>query len=289
MPDIKSQDKKTSLDDMIIDPAASAADTKATKDAGDTGGEPSGDQDFGGKTLEVLEKDLKDQKKLYNESSREGVKLSKQIKDELEPKITKLEEELERRKKYDPYNEALEKDPGLVQAINDYYEHPGKGSQSDKLEDDFEDFDMKDALTNPSSGSGKLLLGVVDKLMETRLKSYDENRTVRDNTVAQKREFLKNHPGMTAKDVDNLIEKSKTMPYTLEDVYLLANRETELKKVADTAQLTLLEQMKKNQSRPPSLAFVPSSGTDRPAEDQYFDRLKELTDKTSLDSMISKD
>ena len=212
----------------------------------------------GGSDKSTTEKVTVD-KKTYEESTKESVRLAKLAKEQDE-KIKTMEGQLSKFTEFEPFITQLQSDQALLDHIGAYYKG-GKQKTAGVDEDVLDDFDMKEAIADPSSKSGQVLAGVVDRMVGDRFDSFKKTTRAEQFEENQRREFLRNHPDLKAADLSDLEGWARKNPSDniYEDLYFLKNRDAEMKKVEESVRDEITKQMEKTQGTPTSLAAAASS------------------------------
>lgn len=218
-------------------------------------------------------------KKRYGDSTKEAQKIVGELKD-LKPFI--------------PILEAMKKDNGLVNHVKDYLVSGGTPSKTitEKLgvSDNFE-YDGKEALDNPESDSAKVLDAHVDAIVNKKLQGMmtaqaqsQQKVTMMEERRIQEKEFKRKH-NMSEKDFKALVTKAQTHTMTLDDLYLILNKDQASKNIADTTKTDVLNQMKNVREVPQSVAAINSMGTaDKSDDDKVFESI--LGSDAQLDELF---
>ena len=200
-------------------------------------------------------------KKRYGDSTKEAQKMVGELKN-LKPFI--------------PILEAMKKDNGLVNHVKDYLVKGGPPSKTITQElgvsEDFE-YDGREALDNPESDSAKVLNAhvdaIVNKKLQTMMSAQAQNQqkfNMMEERRIQEKEFKRKH-NMSEEDFKTLVEKAKSHTMTLDDLYLIMNKDQASKNIADTTKTDVLNQMKNVREVPQSVAAVNSIGTATKSDD----------------------
>ena len=209
--------------------------------------------------------------KRYKDSSREATKLSKQL-SELKPFV--------------PVLEAMKRDSGLVEHVRDYLKGGGAPNKSlkEKLGHD-EDFiyDPNEAIDNPDSGSAKLQQAHVDELVNSRVNQVlarEKQAAQKTNTaLIQKRqemEFAKKH-NMSKTDFENFKSQAQQRKLTLDDIYMLVNKDKSKTNIANNAKQDVLNQMKNVRDIPTTASDANNQGTsEKSPESKLFQSMMGL-------------
>ena len=218
-------------------------------------------------------------KKRYGDSTKEAQKMVGELKN-LKPFI--------------PILEAMKKDNGLVNHVKDYLVNGGAPSKTitEKLgvSDNFE-YDGKEALDNPESDSAKVLNAHVDAIVNKKLQGVmaasmesQKKASILEERRIQEKEFKRKHD-MSDEDFKTLVEKAKSHTMTLDDLYLIMNKDKANKNIVDSAKTDVLNQMKNVREVPQSVANINSLGTaEKSNDDKVFESILSSDDK--LDSLF---
>ena len=198
--------------------------------------------------------------KRYQDSSREGKRLNKQLQD-IEP--------------YMPILSAMKDDPELITHVRNYFEGGGQAPTSMKerleLEEDFV-FDQDEAYSNPESDSAKLMGATIDGVVKKRLKealSFQKNEQVK---ASREGNFRQKH-NMNDDEWGSFVEYAKNHTLQLDDIYYLKNRENRENNIEMEANKRVSSQMQKTQSQPTTLAASGSTPVSSSTEDTLFDAI----------------
>jgi len=205
--------------------------------------------------------DIENLRQRYQSSSTEAKRLNNRL-TEIEP--------------YLPILDAMREDPNLITHVRGYFQGGGQAPVSMKeqlnLDEDFV-FDADAAMSDTSSDSSKLLQATIDGVVQKRLN---------DALMVQQRESAKksneaafrSQHDMSDEEWQNFIQFAKNKSLELEDIWYLKNREARDKTITQDVNDQVSNQMKKAQSKPPSLATA--SSQDEPnvsVDDQIFDAI----------------
>jgi hypothetical protein len=198
--------------------------------------------------------------KRYQDSSREGKRLNKQLQD-IEP--------------YMPILSAMKDDPELITHVRNYFEGGGQAPTSMKerleLEEDFV-FDQDEAYSNPESDSAKLMGATIDGVVKKRLKealSFQKNEQVK---ASREGNFRQKH-NMNDDEWGSFVDYAKNHTLQLDDIYYLKNRENRENNIEMEANKRVSSQMQKTQSQPTTLAASGSTPVSSSTEDTLFDAI----------------
>ena len=185
-------------------------------------------------------------KKRYQDSSREAVKMNKQIR-QLKPFI--------------PVLNAMKRDSGLVQHVKEYLQSGGKPSGAVKknlgLSDDFQ-YDPNEAVENPDSDSARVMNAQVESVVNNRVsdiltKEKQNSAKLRTQMMQKKQavEFIKRH-NMSKEQFKEFATKANSRRLTYYEVYYLLNKDKQNTNVANAAKTDMLTQMKNVRNMPTS-------------------------------------
>tara|TARA_R100000789_G_scaffold99170_1_gene104947 strand:+ start:825 stop:1697 length:873 start_codon:yes stop_codon:yes gene_type:complete len=198
--------------------------------------------------------------KRYSASSKEGKRLNKRLKD-IEP--------------YMPILDAMKEDPNLIQHVRNYFEGGGQAPQSmtEKLDvpEDFV-FDPDEAFQKPDSDSAKVFGATVDGIVQRRLGQALNNQKEENSRLNTESAFRQKHD-MNDDDWAEFVEYAKDRSLSLDDILFLKNRKLREKKIAKNASGQIVNQMKKVQNQPRTLATSGSTQTETSPDDQIFESI----------------
>ncbi|MHA2067635.1 MAG: hypothetical protein ACXABY_25000 [Candidatus Thorarchaeota archaeon] len=223
--------------------------------------------------VEGLKKELDELKKRYSDSSAESKRLYSKLQD-VEPYM-----------EYVPILQRMREDPGLITTVQNYLSGntaPVSIKEQLKLPDDFV-FDPED-LNDPNSPSARLLNTMVDKTVEHRLANHTrQQKAEQDQQRADmnQREALRTFQDkMKLKDeeMDELVDWARKRQLTMEDIYLLKNREKRELDIARKAIEEHKKQLEKMSRVNPSLASTGAPGEPVNADSEIFGAIKKAVD-----------
>ena len=225
-----------------------------------------------------LTAELETTKKRYSDSTREAQRMKAEL-DNLKPFV--------------PVLEAMKNDSGLVEHVRDYLKNGGKPAQTIQealeLPEDFM-FDAHEAMTDPNSDSAKVMGAQIDQMVNGRVNealAQERTKVVQaQKTFARSKEeeaFKQKH-NMNDVEFDELMTKAKTHVLSLEDVYLLVNKDKANANVANSAKADMLNQMKNVRNIPTSAGGSNNAGNKGGKDDAVFEALKGLD--SGLDNMF---
>jgi len=227
-------------------------------------------QETGGST-DSWDNESNPYKKRYKDSSREAVKLNDQLR-QLEP--------------FMPVLEAMKTDSGLVDHVRNYLQGGGQPTQNVKeylnLKDDFS-YDPTEAIEDPASDSAKVLAAHVDSVVQQRigqvLTQEKQNAAQVQGRLLQKKneEGFREKHGMTEEEFSQFKASAQERKLTLDDVYLILNKDKSNQKVANATKTEMLSQMQNVRNMPTSASDSNSQGSGKKgAADSIFDGLLDL-------------
>lgn len=180
----------------------------------------------------------------------------------LEERLSELSSKVER---YGPFTSMLESDPNFVRHMAGYLDGSAKEQQPQQLDpakfgmEDLDDFDLKEALSNPQSPSAKMFGAVVanvaSQVADTRLGEAEKRRMASDAAVAdrfEREQFLRANKDVTEEELNKAVEFAKKKKFEYSDlVALYRHSNGELTK---RAREEILSQMRKAGNVPMTLA-----------------------------------
>jgi hypothetical protein len=199
--------------------------------------------------------------KRYSDSSREAKRLNNRLQ-EIEP--------------YMPILDAMREDPNLITHVRNYFE--GGGSAPNNMREEMgldEDFvmDVDDALSDPSSDSGKLFNATVDGVVQKRMQEFARAQSEQSAKLAEESNFKQNRE-MNDDEFKDMMHFAQNHKLSLDDIYYLKNRENHADNVARSTRDDMLSQMKGVREKPQSVAGVGSApAPDKSPDDSVFDKL----------------
>lgn len=144
---------------------------------------------------------------------------------ELERTVTEKSQKLKKLETAEPLIEAISRDENLLSMIDNYFNDPASKSTKRQmgLPDDFQ-MDINEALENPESDSAKVFGQIVQSQAAKIVEQREQAREARDRLTKQAAE-LKAKYKLDDDQVADLVKKGQSMPLTLEDVYLILNKD----------------------------------------------------------------
>lgn len=241
-----------------------------------------------------------DYKARWKESSEEGIRLHK----ENETIKSELDESKKLLTQYTPYINALN-DPKFLDHVDAYFKDSGNGNAQPQKsvgvdlasfgisEDDV--FSPKD-LVDPNKPAGRffqtLVGAVANQVVDGKLSQFRQEQSQvsreaeRSRTLAtQVSQFLSKHPEMTEQQVYDMIDTAKKRQTTLDDIYLVVNKDEVLKSLASQRRDPNIQSQRMTVSRTPqSMASANSvAGVDTPSpEGRIMASLKRTDDIEKL-------
>jgi hypothetical protein len=201
--------------------------------------------------------------KRYQDSSREAQKLKAKL-DEVEPFI--------------PILNRLNEDQDMVEVVKDYLVN-GKKSSEMQMPEDF-DFDLQDAIANPTSESAKYFNSLMDQAVSSKVNNIMGQERQRAEAQKTKEKLdedalnFKQKSGISEDNFEELMEWSKEHKLSYDDLYLLKNRDKVSQNVSNATREDMLNQMRTVRNIPSSNANVNSQSA--PKEDTNRDVLNAL-------------
>ena len=247
-------------------------DNKPTKD--DNKSKPAKKENIEGKNWEekynLLVKEKENSDLRYETSSKEGKRLSDELKD-----LTPFKELMNR----------IGTDEKLQQKIKD---HIGGKKESEVKEE----INADELLASPPEYAKYMTEKVTESVlsaMDKRLSAHDEKNKEAD--IAEKRqtneiEFMKKR-GWDETKMEDFKEKMKKKQLTLDDMDLILNRDEIFKNIAEGKSNETLEHLKSISDKNPSLAHIQSAEEEKSDDAAVFDVLKKQ-DATIEDMLDGK-
>ena len=179
-----------------------------------------------------------DWQKRYKDSSKSAVNMAGRLK-QLEPFV--------------PVLEAMKRDSGLVEHVRDYLTKGGKPADTIQkklgLDEDFV-FDAHEAMSDPDSSSAKVMGAHVDGLVQQRVGQVVQSEKQKNQRMQQlmmkkrqEADFIKRH-NMSKEEYNSFVQESKKHRLSLDDIYMLVNKQRAAKNTADATKKDMLGQMK---------------------------------------------
>ena len=153
------------------------------------------------------------------------------------------------------------------------------------LDEDFI-FDADEAVSDPSSGSAKVLQTTVDGIVQRRLSQQAKVQTADAKRAAEESSFRSRH-NVSDTDFNDLLDYAKNNKLTLDDIYYLKNRESKEDNIAKSAQTEVIEQMKNVRKTPKSASATggeSSSDSEITADEKVFNWIK--GSESSMDGLL---
>ena len=138
-------------------------------------------------------------------------------------------------------------------------------------------------IDNPDSGSAKLQQAHVDELVNSRVNQVlarEKQAAQKTNTaLIQKRqemEFAKKH-NMSKTDFENFKSQAQQRKLTLDDIYMLVNKDKSKTNIANNAKQDVLNQMKNVRDIPTTASDANNQGTsEKSPESKLFQSMMGL-------------
>ena len=197
----------------------------------------------------------------------------------LERQHTQSRQELARLEKAKPIIDAITNDDGLYQLIDEYFQSPDSERQKRALglPEDFQ-MDMDEAVTNPDSPSGRVLAKLVESQASKIVEQREQAARARDS-LSKQAEQLKSKYGLTDEQVTELVAESRNIPLTLEDVWLVRNKENLINAARTQGAQGVMAAQKKAKGITPSGARAGTAATRGKA---FIDELLEFDNNNSF-------
>ena len=120
----------------------------------------------------------------------------------------------------------------------------------------------------------KMVQGRVGQMLDSEKKRAAEIQNAKSR-MSEEQDFMTRN-GMTAEQFEVFKAKAQEHVMTLDDVNYLINRNQNNENVANSTKKDMLNQMKNVRNMPTSASGANSQGTERTADDEVFDTLKNL-------------
>ncbi len=199
----------------------------------------------------------------YKDSSREAVR---------------LDSELKKVMPYQPVLEMLSKDD----KFKDYIMQYGKETKTETLPEKLNlpeefDFDMNEALRDPTSESGQILAQVsqhyaqpiVNKGLEDDAKKRADN--IRKDELSRQRELLQTKYGVDGEQFDSLIDWAGSHTMTYEDMFFLRKKDDHARRVSNDTKLGIAGQVNRMKGVP--MGAVTGETDEVKTEDKMMDTI----------------
>ena len=222
--------------------------------------------------------DTTDWRKRYKDSSKEAQKMNGELKN-LKPFV--------------PLLNAMKDDSGLVEHVRDYLQGGGSPKSVKSklgLDEDFI-YDQNEAVENPESDSAKMFEETVNKIVQQRVggmmnaeRSRNEDIQYQKNRKTEELQFKAKY-AMSDEQYDDMIVKSKEHILSLEDVYMLVNKEKVQANTANATKNDMMNQMKNVQNIPTSVSSTNNAGEANVSpNDEIFNAL--VGSESDLDNLF---
>lgn len=208
-----------------------------------------------------------DWKKRYSDSTREAQNMRQRL-NELEP--------------YSGLLDVMRKDPNLISTVRDYLQNGGNAPQDLQkqmdLPDDFE-FDANEAFNNPESKSAQVFDGMMNNYVTQRVgEVINQEKQQAAQTQVQLRQQMeakafKEKNGLTDAQMEDFMKRAKEHTLTLDDAWLVVNRENRDNKIAKAQSAEMRKQMKNVNAVPNSVSTQNNQGQSQNPADSVFDAL----------------
>jgi len=211
----------------------------------------------------ALEEKLSNLEKRYEDSSAEAKRLYNE------------NQEMSEYKEYIPILKTMREDPNLINHVRNYLEGnnaPTSIRDEFNLPQDFV-FDGDDAISNPDSGSAKVLQAMIDRGVEHRLNQYSRQQTAEQSQRDAMRDF-RDKMKLDDKQYDEFVDYAKSRNLTLEDIWYLKNREAREKEIAKKAIEEREKQLLKMKGLPPSIAAKAGVEVEENPDETIFNAIK---------------
>lgn len=197
----------------------------------------------------------------------------------LERQHTQSRQELARLEKAKPIIDAITNDDALYKIIDDYFQSPESDRQKKALglPEDFQ-MDMDEAVSDPDSPSGRVLSKIVESQAAKIIEQREQQSRARENLSRQAQE-LKAKYGLTDEQVTELVAESRNIPLTLEDVWIVRNKENLIGAARAKGAQDVMAAQKKAKGITPSGA---RAGTATARGKAFIDELLEFDNNNSF-------
>jgi hypothetical protein len=207
-----------------------------------------------------------DYEKRYRDSSREAQKMKARL-DEIEP--------------FMPILNRMNEDEGLVETVKDYLVNGKTTANSLNLPEDF-DFDMEDAMKNPTSDSAKYFNSVMDNAVSQKVNSIlgaereaTQRRQAQEEQSKNAREF-KSRMNISDEQFDDMMDWANKHNMTYDDIYYMKNRDKISANVSNATRKDMLNQMQSVREIPTSQSNVNSVNVKTDPNKSVLDAIKNL-------------
>lgn len=192
----------------------------------------------------------------YSDSSKEARRLNEENK--------RLSERLDQLDDFVPILDAMRQDQGLVDHVKGYFKAGGEAPKSITEEVGVSEgfvMDPDEAVSNPESESGKVMTALVDRIVAKRMTglAQRQQQVSQNERIAQEEAKFQEDHSLTDDEMTAFKDWAKRTPLTLEDLFVLKNRESRDQKISEGASQKVAAQMKKTQERGKSMAAAASA------------------------------
>ena len=203
--------------------------------------------------------------KRYQDSSREAQKMKAEL-DEVKP--------------FMPLLQRMNEDEGLVETVKDYLVN-GKPSTQLELPEDF-DFDIQDAISNPTSDSAKYFNSLMDNAVTQKVNTImgaEKEKTQQQQAQQQQAkdaEEFKQRMKVNDEQFSEMMDWANNHNMTYDDLHYLKNRDKISANVSNATRKDMLNQMQSVREIPTSQSNVNSVEVSEDPNKSVLDAIKNL-------------
>ena len=203
--------------------------------------------------------------KRYQDSSREAQKMKAEL-DEVKP--------------FMPLLQRMNEDEGLVETVKDYLVN-GKPSTQLELPEDF-DFDIQDAISNPTSDSAKYFNSLMDNAVTQKVNTImgaEKEKTQQQQAQQQQAkdaEEFKQRMKVNDEQFSEMMDWANNHNMTYDDLHYLKNRDKISANVSNATRKDMLNQMQSVREIPTSQSNVNSVEVQEDPNKSVLDAIKNL-------------
>jgi hypothetical protein len=197
----------------------------------------------------------------------------------LERQHTLSRQELAKLEKAKPLIDAITEDEGLYELIDDYFKSPDSERQRKAmgLPEGFQ-MDMDEAINDPNSDSARVLQRIVESQASKIVEQRENAQRVKENISKQAAE-LKAKYGLDDDQIQGLVSDAKSVPLTLEDLWILRNKDNLINAARTKGAQSVMAAQKKAKGITPSGARAGTSVTRGKA---FIDELLDFDNSNSF-------
>tara|TARA_R100000152_G_C6779837_1_gene211918 strand:+ start:3134 stop:4006 length:873 start_codon:yes stop_codon:yes gene_type:complete len=203
--------------------------------------------------------------KRYQDSSREAQKMKAEL-DEVRP--------------FMPLLQRMNEDEGLVETVKDYLVN-GRPSTQLELPEDF-DFDIQDAISNPTSDSAKYFNSLMDNAVTQKVNTImgaEKEKTQQQQAQQQQAkdaEEFKQRMKVNDEQFSEMMDWANNHNMTYDDLHYLKNRDKISANVSNATRKDMLNQMQSVREIPTSQSNVNSVEVQEDPNKSVLDAIKNL-------------